>query len=202
MYLLSPLSNQRGAIFGLDARVALAIFSVLSVVAGVTSVLSVQSIRAKSLAQEMDAFGTAIESMQHDLKTDIFTALITPSEESAFRALYDNIVLEETQMRPRWLGPYINVTSNVHPKFGERIVSKRSEYLTEDCNYDGNCFLWLIYEEVPKESAEEANTLLDGAHEKSPESEGRVQWRATDVRNRYLVGYRVSTTLNSGDLIY
>jgi|GEM_PF-1228358 len=196
------LKSQKGAIFGLDARVALAIFAVLSVVAGASAVLSVQSIRAKSLANEMSAFGTAIEGMHHDLKTDIFSALINPSDQGAFQALYDNIVLEETRMRGRWLGPYVNVNSNTHTHFGERILAKRGAQLSEECGLDNSCFLWLIYAQVTQEATKEANLLLDGRDEKSPDTTGRLQWLDSGNPRQLEVGYRVSATLNSGDQLY
>lgn len=200
--LKKTLSSQMGAIFGLDARVALAIFAVLSVVAGASAVLSVQSIRAKSLANEMSAFGTAIEGLHHDLKTDIFSALITPSDQGAFQALYDNIVLEETLMRGRWLGPYVNVNSNTHPHFGERIIAKRGENIKEECSLDNNCFLWLIYSKVTLEATKEANLLLDGRNEENAQTNGRLQWEDALNPRQLSVGYRVSATLNSGEELY
>lgn len=169
--------NQRGAMFGLDARIALAIFSILSIVAGAAVVINLDETNARALASELVDTTKAIEMMHQDLKTDVFQALVRPSEKNAFQALFDNaVVLEEGGLRGRWNGPYIRFTSTLHPKYGEMLLQKRKENHTQPCDEDDICYLWLVYGEVKPSIIRALNDELDGKNEQNKPTSGRVQW--------------------------
>jgi len=186
-------TNQSGALFGLDARIALAIFSLISVVAGATMVLSLDTIRAKSLAAELADTGRAIEAFHADVKSDIYQVLITPSARNAFAALYDNSVISEA-FRTRWNGPYIKFASNQNPRYGTMALLKRSAVMSAECSIESVCYLWLAYNAVKPGIATETNEILDGKTEESPNYNGRLQW--TDpTEGLVTLGFQASKAL-------
>jgi hypothetical protein len=188
--------GQRGAMFGLDARIALAIFSLLAVVAGVAMVTNLSDSRAKGLAAELAETGKAIEAFHADVQDDIFMVLIEPTEARAFQALYDNTVVDENRnYRGKWNGPYVRAAGNVHPEFGEQSIQKRLADHTQNCDAsEGLCFLWLVYSRVKPDIVKEVNKLLDSPSEATPATQGRVQWSQEDDATQILY-YRVAKAL-------
>lgn len=193
--------TQSGALFGLDARIALAIFSILSVVAGVAVVTNLDSTRAQVLAKELDDTGDALESYHSDLKTDIFLSLSTPSGKNAFQALYDNAVVTDSDyggvnLRARWNGPYINFTSNQNSRYGEMYLTKAGVSHTLPCSSEDVCYIYLVYSRVKDGIAQEANKALDGDAEKTPGMEGRLQWSPGDTNNTVMLHFRAHRALS------
>lgn len=173
----TTIRNQRGAMFGLDARIALAIFSVISIIAGATIVVNMDQSRAKSLASEMVDMAKAVEAIHADLRGDIFPALEQASEKNAFIALYDNtVVMENGNLRARWLGPYIKYTSNLHPRYGTMLLQARSAQFAQPCSGADNCYIWLVYSTIKPGIGKEVNDILDGSAEAEPSASGRLQW--------------------------
>lgn len=177
------IKSQSGALFGLDARIALAIFSIISIVAGVAIVANMDSSRAKSLSSELTDMSKAVEAIHNDLRTDIFPALDQPSEKNAFTALYDSsVITEQNNLRARWLGPYIKYTSNIHPRYGTMMLQARSEKFTQNCSPGNDCYIWLVYSSVKPGITTEVNDIIDGAHETDGANTGRIQW-TTDTQS-------------------
>jgi hypothetical protein len=193
-YHLKPETSQRGALFGLDARIAMAVFAVLTLVAGAAVLGNLDSSRAKSLAAEVADVGRAVEGIHADLKTDIFLALDEPSEKNAFVALYDNLVVtERNNLRGRWLGPYVNFTSAQHPRYGEMVIQKHPADHTLDCNPDELCYLWLVFSNVKLDILEEVNEIVDGRESGPTDRSGRLQW--TPDRDNGILYFRVAKAL-------
>lgn len=186
-------TSQSGALFGLDARIALAIFSLISVVAGATMVLSLDTIRAKSLAAELADTGRAVEAFHADIKDDIYQVLITPSARNAFAALYDNSVISE-EFRARWNGPYIKFASNQNPRYGIMALPKRGEVFNSECSSESMCYLWLAYNAVKPSIATETNEILDGKLEESGNHQGRLQW-SDPAEGLVTLGFQASKAL-------
>lgn len=178
------VSGQHGALFGLDARIALAVFGIISGVAGVAMVLNMDTTRAKSLADELNQTGQAIEHMHGDIKLDIFQSLENPSEKNAFQALFDNGVFTETDnVRSRWNGPYIKFSSVQHPRYGDMVLRKQAEDHTQSCEGADICYLYLVYSRVPKDIVKAVDLEMDGKQETAyPEKTGRLQWTVNDDR--------------------
>ena len=196
-----PIASQSGALFGLDARIALVIFSVLSVVAGVAMVMNIDSTRGQVLGTELAETGQAIEHFHSDLKIDIFLSLSNPSGKNAFQALYDNAVVsdgngDDTNLRARWNGPYIKFTTNINPRYGEMLLTKAGPDHTQPCDSadGGLCYLYIVYNQVKPNIAQEANKILDGENEKNPDKEGRLQW-TPNADNAVALYYRASRAL-------
>lgn len=174
-------SSQSGAMFGLDARIALGIFAVIALVSGAALMGGLETSRAKSLASELSDTGKAVEAVQYDLRDDLFTIAATPNETEAFRVLFDReAVREDGTYRGRWLGPYSTLTSSQHPRYGALSIEKHTENANYPCNPVDMCYQWVVYETVSLPIAREVNNILDSGHETNPEAEGRVQWRESD----------------------
>ncbi len=192
-------ASQTGALFGLDARIAMAIFAVIALVAGAVVMANLDSSKAKSLSSELADIGRAVEAIQHDTRVDLFDALEDPSEKNAFSALYDNLLLKEKDnIRGRWLGPYINFVSNRHTSFGEMVLQKHPAKHVEDCtDPDALCYVWLVYSNVKLNIIAEVNEIIDGKGEGAPDLEGRLQW--TPDRDNGILFYRASKALRGAE---
>lgn len=195
MMLTFFIRQQTGAMFGLDARISLAIFGVLSIVAGGYAVLGMSSIQANSLSKELTETAVAIESIHNDIEYDLHMALENPSDENAFKALFDDSVLQSGKFRAHWLGPYIRATSSVHPKYGDMRIIKRLKDHKYECGSGEDCYLYLVYAEVSPDTVDDLNGILDGAEtEHDPATTGRVQWDEDD--ENHILFYRASRSLS------
>ena len=198
----SAFSNQSGALFGLDARIALAIFGILSVVAGVSIVTSIDGTRGQVLATELADTAQALESFHHDLKTDIFLSLETPTEKGAFQALFDNSVIRTgDNLQARWNGPYIKASSNLHPRYGAMTLTKAGPVHSSPCIPSELCYLYVVYSNVKMDIAKKANEVLDGEAETDAGAEGRLQWSRGDEGTNLRVYFRAIRAL-SNDMDY
>jgi hypothetical protein len=200
MSLAPLLSSQRGALFGLDARIALFIFGILSIVAGVAGLSNLTQPRGQSLAEELSETTKALELIHHDLKVDLFAALTTPSENNAYQALFDNtLITEADNLRARWNGPYIRFTSTQHTRYGSMVIQKRQANHTQPCDdADNLCYLYVVYASVPLNVMQTANKILDGETETDANINGRLQWNSSTDGNATLY-YRALKALTSSN---
>ncbi len=169
---------QRGALFGLDARIAIGIFSILSVVAGTAGVMSVGSIRAHGFSKELEETARAIEGMQYDLKVGVHYATYTGGDEDAYRALYDKGSLKmDAKLQARWLGPYVQNRSTVHPVYGKiRLLRREDQNHRNTCGIGMVCSLWLTFDQTPPNVTRELNKIFDPREETDAANSGRLQW--------------------------
>jgi len=114
--------NKKAAMFGLDARIALAIFAALSVITGATLFKVMEQVKAKAMLTEMQNVGKAWEQYLLDTGSDLPVMATDPNllhRETV--ELIDDTVLG-------WKGPYLSSpykkdTSEPtlfleHPKYG------------------------------------------------------------------------------------
>ena len=189
-------TSQRGAIFGLDARIALAVFGALSVIAGGYTVLSLDSIRAQALAKELRETGDAVEALTNDLAQDIHQNLAIENDVNAFRTLYDKTQLADARLQGRWLGPYLTETDSRDATFGERGILKRLNNASQPCVERGDtCYLWLMYGAVPAGVASELNDIFDDKAEPNAPTSGRIQWQQGEGNQRVSLFYRIAPAL-------
>lgn len=193
------LQNQRGAMFGLDARITLAIFSGLSVLAGYTVTTNLDYITGGALTDELKNVSNAIDGYHHDLKQDIFKTLISPTSKNAVKALFDSEAINPGRFRSRWLGPYVEYSSTNHHKYGEMRLEKRTHKFTETCQSSSRtCYLYLSLKHVPLGTLEKVNDDYDGDIEAAPELEGRVQWdmrTQTGDNDQYQLWFRIGRSI-------
>tara|TARA_Y100001960_G_scaffold179534_1_gene188307 strand:- start:1312 stop:1887 length:576 start_codon:yes stop_codon:yes gene_type:complete len=141
------MNNKKGAMFGLDARIALAIFGALSVISGAALYSAIQNAKVTAVGTEMQEVAKAYE--QYYLDTGV--KLEQHNVDSA-RADY----LAVTSGHANWSGPYVIYDSAVavlHPKnanFGDMYIKLGSidadwdiptNEPTAVCN--ATCYVWV-----------------------------------------------------------
>lgn len=185
-------TSQRGAMFGLDARVAMAIMGGLSIIAGSAYILSARQAEAHALQKEAELTHAAVDALQFDTKRAIqriITNFDSYAESAKPAALY-RLLFEPynvtANLRYSWNGPYLQ--SN-HSNFGHQTTRYGNRGLhigtatsaTAACT--SNCFIWMSFGEVSSTSTlEELNRILDG-DEGTPATSGKVRWQASGSSN-------------------
>lgn len=193
--------KQRGAMFGLDARIALSIFAGLSVVTGVSMIQVLKDNRAEKILLEREKVASAVDALQEDIGTYLYDEISTQNWGNLYRALTDGSVFNAAT-RPKWNGPYIDgdFSSISHPEF--RAIRLRFMPTAADvrnctvaeirgrlCSY----FLvlgWPTTHPVPTQIINKLNDQLDGPGESTPESNGKVRTDGT------LLFLELTTVLN------
>jgi hypothetical protein len=97
------IHSQRGAMFGLDARIALAIFGVLSVVAGTAAINVFGQASVTALTTEMSNMKKAYQEFH----------LSTGEHTTRFMDLIDN----QSEIM-NWAGPYVDLLSDKSRSYG------------------------------------------------------------------------------------
>jgi len=136
---------KKGAMFGLDARIALAIFGALSVISGAALYSAIQESRVTALITDMNELGKAWE--QYYLDTGTY---IIESSGSHVRSAY---LSENTNNVAGWQGPYIAryIVSGPY-LYGKNDASLLRLFLYRTQDYSGvctatDCHLWVRFDE-------------------------------------------------------
>jgi hypothetical protein len=191
--------NKKGAMFGLDARIALAIFGALSVISGAALYSAIQESRVVALITELNEVSKAVE--QYVLDTGIEPALSAD----------DNLRMHEliTSSEEGWQGPYLsyepsNLHNLDHPIYNHWGIIKGKKFGYSDGDVSNNeacdaniCDIYVYVNGVPFDLAKAVDERVDGAL--SIDS-GRVFLSygftgANDVYNTG-VGFKVMPALN------
>tara|TARA_Y100000590_G_C15218211_1_gene825188 strand:- start:30 stop:581 length:552 start_codon:yes stop_codon:yes gene_type:complete len=94
--------NKKGAMFGLDARIALVIFGALSVISGAALYSAIQEARVVSVITQVEEIAKSIEAYNLDTAQDL------PLSSSNF----DLEALLESSV-DGWRGPYLSITDDI-----------------------------------------------------------------------------------------
>jgi type II secretory pathway pseudopilin PulG len=177
-------THQRGAMFGLDARVALMIFGILAVIAGYVGFGRIESAKQVALVAELQAFEMAIANYQADLGTFMLFTLDKPIDDTNsaedIAALWDITKVKEN-FRKRWNGPYIAREDRKSREYGNYGVFYSQSDRQNYCTAQSECAIWLTLNRVPAACWREVNQIIDEAGGKHPEppgediSSGRIQ---------------------------
>ena len=186
------LKSQRGAMFGLDARIALAIFAGLSIVIGASMVQLMKDNRSEKILLQFQKYSDAFDAMQEDLGVSPIDAMANTGSlyKDTFVALYDESMIAAAY-RPKWRGPYIPGTRNYDREYNYqyrvRPISVANNGIVSCTNTDqvnGTCDYFLMVGHaqaiVPQQIVDKINEQLDGTGETVPENEGSVRF-ATPV---------------------
>ena len=188
-------SSQTGAMFGLDARIAMAIFAVLTATAAATATFTINRISAGSLVHELSQYEEAIGGIHKDLREDLHKSLrsygTAGADIDAIKSLYDRDVLKKSG---RWVGPYIDRHSTHHSKYGEMRLSKRQATYKDLCIPYELCYLWIRLESVPMNTALKVDEEFDGQTAEDLYVNGRVQLEGDG--DYTTLWYRVSKALS------
>lgn len=147
----SPVTKQSGAMFGLDARIALAIFGILSVVAGVAAINVFSQAGTTALVTEMSNIKKAYTEFH----------LATGEHTLKFMDLINN----DTGYQG-WNGPYIEgMLSDKSRTYGTySFVEGRQDVACVppvECSGGGICATWLKLTKVKDSIAKEVDKSLD-----------------------------------------
>jgi hypothetical protein len=149
-YMKRNLQAQRGAMFGLDARIALAIFAILAVVAGVTAINVIGQAGVTALVTELKNIQKAYQEFH----------LATGDDTTRFMDLIDN----QSEI-PGWNGPYLDMLSDKSRMYGVySMVEGRQDVPgvpPVECT-GGICGIWLKLTQVKDSVATEADQAMDG----------------------------------------
>ena len=147
------LKSQKGAMFGLDARIALGIFAALSVGTGYTIVNVIKDTNKTTMAGDMSAIKTGYQNLTLNTGQDTNNFL--------------DLVKDETGMFD-WSGPYITMTNDKSSKYGRYgIIEARTESSSSagkpaPCTSTDLCFMWLQLSGVPSNIAKAVDEHIDG----------------------------------------
>lgn len=145
---------KKAAMFGLDARIALAIFGALSVIAGAALYSVLNKLEAVSLLNDLKKTGQAWEQFFMDTNEEL------PSYWGDHR---QTVYLTQPQGNPNWKGPYLKYKQHPtkgqflkHEKYDEvhilNINSKNwdsAEWRTlGKCTLSTDCYIWTVFNGV------------------------------------------------------
>ena len=201
---------QKGAMFGLDARIALAIFGALSVISGAALYSAIQDAKVTATVTELDEFAKAYQSYVLDTGLELeFRANPTVSD----IALKTVELIEST--KSGWKGPYLpfstddmNPLNIEHTIMSEKhgniffIRSLADNSFGSHTNNAGSqstcvgnstkCSIWVGFSDVYSEAIAKAIDIkVDGSD--SPDS-GKLRFRLYGG-TRYAVYYEIMPSL-------
>lgn len=150
---MNYLSTSRsGAMFGLDARLALAIFGILSVVVGGGSVAYFAQANTSAMTMEMGNYKKAY--IEFVLSTGVDTTRFTD-------------LLKNDQDHAGWQGPYLDIASDKHNRYGTLSLMEGRDDMAaappSECVEDGTCAIFIKLTEVPQALAKKVDAAFDGS---------------------------------------
>lgn len=163
------LSNQRGALFGIDARIMLAIFSGLAVVTGVSMGGILTGSKATGVIKDAETIQNAVAAIQQDFGAPIHNLSGVNSTKDLISLFKMDATYLDTERQKNWLGPYIDampIDSNFVQNrfFGPMAleVKKRDRGTCSTAN-SSPCYYWLRIGKVPLEIAGKVDEQIDGS---------------------------------------
>jgi hypothetical protein len=167
------MNFKKGAMFGVDARVALAVFAIISIVVVANIYRVLTEINVDKVLAETSVIGAAVDDFHKDMNRSIFDS-VDPAltadnkEKTTFMALtkVSNVV---AAYQSKWDGPYlkVNYINAVEPFLGtEYRLVKLSRTASTTCD-DANtnpCYVFLKFKSLPDEicDAFEEQTSVEG----------------------------------------
>jgi len=169
------LGTQGGAMFGLDARLAMMIFAIMATVAGYVAFGRIGMAKTAALAGEVEAMTQAMQQYQTDMGTFYLFTLDKPVDDDSsledITALWNPKMVKEG-FRNRWHGPYVTFESRKHRIYGNWSIFYAQGDRKNYCTTDSDCFIWLSLSGVPKKTWDEVNAYYDEAGGSLKEGKG------------------------------
>ena len=172
---------KKGAMFGLDARIALAIFGALSVISGAALYSAIQEAKVTALFTEMSEIEKALES--HYLDTGSVPKK-SGSNPTADLDLSQLVVNNDGAIN--WKGPYLSLEAKVDGLASEKCTSLTLPYRSVD-DASVNCtsalkkcrlYIYCLNSDTQLNKALEER--IDGAVPTSTEYNGKINYRGGD----------------------
>ena len=183
---------KKAAMFGLDARIALAIFGALSVISGAALYSAIQQAKTVSIVAELNEAAKAIEAYMLDTGLD----LVLDSTNYYYADLVDN-----TAARSGWNGPYIAIPGELkgtgnrlyldHPSYGN-LLFRALESNIGGANYShptacttAPCYYWIQLNGLEHETVKNIDLYIDGSLD---DSAGRVRYIDISTNSVFIQG--------------
>ncbi len=176
------LKFNKGAMFGLDARIALAIFGALSVISGAALYSAIQQSKITAYIANMSEINKAIEQYMLDTGSDLPTG-------SAHTYDAENLVVERIS-KEGWNGPYIGLglppTASYNNLVGLQTTASSTNVFVKrapnsawgdpdpvgGCDGSAPCFYWVETNCHPNAIIEAVDLQVDGTFDLT---EGKIR---------------------------
>ena len=194
------IKSQRGALFGLDARIALAIFATITIVAGYVGFSKLTTAQDAAFLKELRAYEDAIMQIQTDVGVFYKFAIDGSDGIKDFNAIETASGNILPRYEPRWNGAYIDGIRRDHPNYGSYTVKYRQDDFSTACDINNDCFVWLVMDDIPASLFRFLNKNVDEDSGLNPEGtpidEGRIQ--ADDTTDPRELRYRTNAVRRAG----
>tara|TARA_Y100001960_G_scaffold322213_1_gene398283 strand:+ start:498 stop:1100 length:603 start_codon:yes stop_codon:yes gene_type:complete len=171
---MASLNLKKAAMFGLDARIALAIFGALSVISGAALYSAIQQSKVVALLTDFQEIGKAYDA--YYLDTGVESPVLLASVYLNIKELVDSSVAN-------WSGPYLSYsdrdnTSLTHTTYGDIRLAEAldgtwtdntvaaSWNTTIECSagsVGGSCGVWVMIKDIPDEIYRALDIYVDGS---------------------------------------
>lgn len=168
------LDGQRGALFGMDARIAMAIFAGIAVIVGYFAFGKVKMAKNSALMRELTDISSAIQDFQTDMGTFYKFAIENPGVAgNDFDALFD-ITKLKAGFQQHWNGPYYYPPTRQHPLYGQWTAAygQNNDGTFDACTSSSDCYVWIFLSNVPNSVWETVNSFKDEDWGSTPEAAG------------------------------
>tara|TARA_Y100001960_G_scaffold317499_1_gene385908 strand:+ start:1611 stop:2216 length:606 start_codon:yes stop_codon:yes gene_type:complete len=198
---------KKAAMFGLDARIALAIFGALSVISGAALYSAIQQAKATSFITEMREIAKAWEQYYLDTGVSLAQHSSDSSNIGGFHRLKTNHLVSDSGVSG-WNGPYLSYKPNTssellyHNTYGDIYIfllnsaAGWNSWSSGYCKSGESCFNWVLVNGIGSDSlAKSMDAILDDS---DGFQNGDFRWRNynTGVWEYYL---KVMPTKNPRD---
>lgn len=189
---------QKGAMFGLDARIALAIFGALSVISGAALYSAIQNSEATSILSEMNEIGKAWEQYLLDTGSD----LPVDGGNAQLRNLNELLTSGVTG----WKGPYLSYSRYLatsyltHSKYWYiQMVSATDDtfgasgdwFQTHTCGVSDICYNWILFRKISSLAVvENIDSIVDNS---DGADAGRLRWYVANDGEDFRTMYRYAS---------
>jgi type II secretory pathway pseudopilin PulG len=190
---------KKGAMFGLDARIALAIFGALSVISGAALYSAIQDAKATAIVTELTEVAKAYEAYLLDTGQEIPRRSSDSSNWKFYSFDTNNLVVNRTNVA-NWKGPYLPYEENVgieflsHPSYGNILMEMMNDNdwsatAWEACDTAGEkCYITVSLDEMGDASlVARIDEKVDGG---DGAGAGKFRWITSDLNARWTLFVR------------
>lgn len=190
------LKKQKGAMFGLDARIALAIFGALSILAGVFLYNTLNKLEATKLLVHLKEIAKAYEQYYFDTSIPLPRWSSNPAEN--FYYVQDIGKLVDDFNIKDWKGPYISlpkfnigpgqdslslfedpsisITINQITKNNTWAVNSSKDWSAGRCEGTADCYLWLRFGSANFKEEDLFKKLDELVDNNDGQQSGKMRW--------------------------
>ena len=198
--------RQKAAMFGLDARIALAIFAALSVITGAVLHSALQEAKVISLITEMQEIGKAWEQYYLDTGVDLSRNNTDPNEDHYY-IFNSKYLVEKPTGVVNWKGPYLNYPSKSyylrHPLYDSAHVMNLttddgwSVWFNGKCTTGKACAIYISLNSIPNITlAKKVDVKIDNS---DGADQGKFRWStfpAIPGTYRFILQYALTKNPN------